>query len=50
MRSVSGMLNFEIGMTTSLEMYRLQKIDENFTYPGGPLWDGVKLVVDKPSI
>jgi len=37
-------------MTTSLEMYRLQKIDESFTYPGGPLWDGVKLIDDKPII
>ena len=42
--------DIEKGMTTSMDMNRLQKIDENFTYPGGPLWNGVKLVEDKPVI
>jgi hypothetical protein len=37
-------------MTTSLEMYQLKKVDTNFTYPGGPLWDGEKLVEDRPVL
>ncbi|KAF2791623.1 lytic polysaccharide monooxygenase [Melanomma pulvis-pyrius CBS 109.77] len=36
------------GMTTSQQMYNLKKLDSNFTYPGGPLWDGQKLIEDKP--
>ncbi|KAF2205228.1 hypothetical protein GQ43DRAFT_437244 [Delitschia confertaspora ATCC 74209] len=37
------------GMTTSWSMYKLESIDANFTYPGGPLWNGEKLIVDKPT-
>lgn len=38
------------GMTTSLDMYNNKKIDDNYTYPGGPLWNGETLVVDKPDL
>jgi hypothetical protein len=38
-----------LGMAVSLEMYRRQKLDEEYVYPGGPLWDGTSLVQDKPS-
>ncbi|KAF2004387.1 hypothetical protein P154DRAFT_572046 [Amniculicola lignicola CBS 123094] len=34
------------GMQTSLEMYNNQKVDEGYVYPGGPLWDGEKLIED----
>lgn len=37
-------------MLTSLEMYRMQSIDEGYVYPGGPLWDGENLVQDKPDV
>jgi hypothetical protein len=36
------------GMETSVEMSQFEKIDEGYEYPGGPLWDGEKMVVDKP--
>jgi len=29
-------------------MLNMQSVDANFTYAGGPLWDGMELVVDKP--
>jgi hypothetical protein len=29
-------------------MAEKRSIDANYTYPGGPLWDGEKLVEDKP--
>jgi hypothetical protein len=38
------------GMTTSWEMMNQQKLDENYTYPGGPLWTGEELVLDKPVV
>ena len=37
-------------MVTSLAMYREQKLDANYEYPGGLRWDGKKLNVDKPGI
>ena len=37
-------------MTTSYEMYSTLSLDANYTYPGGDLWDGEKLVVDKPIV
>jgi len=37
-------------METSLEMYNGKKLDDNYEYPGGPLWDGEKLTVDKPVV
>ncbi|CAI6333745.1 unnamed protein product [Periconia digitata] len=40
----------EPGMTTSWDMLNNQKLDENYTYPGGPLWNGEDLVVDKPVV
>jgi hypothetical protein len=39
-----------LGMVTTLSMSRGQSLDANFTYPGGPLWNGVSLADDKPSI
>ncbi|ORY14706.1 glycosyl hydrolase family 61-domain-containing protein [Clohesyomyces aquaticus] len=36
------------GVATSLDMYRGLTVDANFTYAGGPLWDGVSLQVDTP--
>ncbi|KAK3319417.1 glycoside hydrolase [Apodospora peruviana] len=37
------------GMTTSYEMYHFRTLDENYTYPGGPVWTGERLVEDKPN-
>jgi len=37
-------------MEISYEMYKYEKIDEDYEYPGGPLWDGEKLIIDKPII
>lgn len=37
-------------MQVSPEMYYYEKIDKDYEYPGGPLWDGEKLVKDAPSI
>lgn len=34
------------GMRTSLSQYRLESLDEGYTYPGGPIWDGKELKVD----
>jgi len=34
----------------SADMLSLLTVDDNYTYPGGLLWDGVNLVVDKPKI
>lgn len=36
------------GMETSSEMAAFERIDEGYEYPGGPLWDGEKMIVDKP--
>ncbi|KAF2106161.1 glycosyl hydrolase family 61-domain-containing protein [Lophiotrema nucula] len=36
------------GMETSPDMRELKVVDEGFVYPGGPLWDGETMVVDKP--
>ncbi|KAJ2998006.1 hypothetical protein NUW58_g458 [Xylaria curta] len=38
------------GMATSLSMYREQKLDEDYVYPGGLLWTGTEMVVDKPRL
>ncbi|KAF2875390.1 glycosyl hydrolase family 61-domain-containing protein [Massariosphaeria phaeospora] len=40
----------EPGMTTTMDMMENKKLDENYTYPGGPLWDGDKVLVDKPVV
>jgi hypothetical protein len=45
------MADFGAGIQTSIEQYRRQKVDEGYIYPGGPLWDGEKLIEDKaPSM
>ncbi|ETS73783.1 hypothetical protein PFICI_14729 [Pestalotiopsis fici W106-1] len=36
------------GMSSTLSMYRFQSLDADYVYPGGPLWDGVNVVQDKP--
>ncbi|GAW19297.1 hypothetical protein ANO14919_087830 [Xylariales sp. No.14919] len=38
------------GMVTSLGMYREEKVDEDYVYPGGRLWTGTDMVVDKPRL
>jgi hypothetical protein len=38
----------ELGMATTLAMYRNEDLDANYTYPGGKLWTGQEAVVDKP--
>ncbi|KAF2691079.1 lytic polysaccharide monooxygenase [Lentithecium fluviatile CBS 122367] len=38
------------GMTLSWEMGNQYSVDANYSHPGGPLWDGEKLVPDKPVI
>ncbi|KAI9159064.1 putative endo-beta-1,4-glucanase D [Paramyrothecium foliicola] len=35
------------GMQVSLEQYNGKKVDEDYVYPGGPLWDGETLVEDR---
>jgi hypothetical protein len=35
-------------MTISRDMTSRQVVDKGYTHPGGPLWDGEKLVIDKP--
>jgi hypothetical protein len=40
-------LNY-LGMTTTRDMRDDLIVDDNYTYPGGPLWDGEKYIVDKP--
>jgi hypothetical protein len=37
------------GMYTSLGMATGKKIDNRWEYPGGPIWDGVKLTQDVPA-
>ncbi|KAK9771610.1 putative Glycoside hydrolase [Seiridium cardinale] len=36
------------GMAVTLSMYSDESIDDDYSYPGGPLWDGIELVQDKP--
>ncbi|KAI1429620.1 glycoside hydrolase [Xylaria sp. FL1777] len=36
------------GMMVSEDMHYGRTIDEDFVYPGGPLWDGERLIVDRP--
>ncbi|CAI6340687.1 unnamed protein product [Periconia digitata] len=36
------------GTLMSRDMQNFQKVDEDYEYPGGPLWDGEKLVQDRP--
>ena len=31
-------------------MYERKILDEDYVYPGGPLWDGENLVQDKPVV
>ncbi|KAF2684553.1 lytic polysaccharide monooxygenase [Lentithecium fluviatile CBS 122367] len=38
------------GMQMSQGMHDSRKVDEGYVYPGGDLWDGEKLVVDKPDL
>ena len=38
------------GMTTSLEMYQMKKLDADYEYPGGGIWDGEAVVPDKPVV
>ncbi|KAI1740280.1 glycosyl hydrolase family 61-domain-containing protein [Xylaria scruposa] len=40
--------HFAPGMTTTLTMYRSESLDTDYVYPGGPLWNGVNYVQDKP--
>ena len=37
-------------MRTSLSMYRFEKVDEDYVYPGGKLWTGTEMIVDKPQV
>jgi len=37
-------------MVISGEMAGYLKIDEDYVYPGGPLWNGKELVEDKPLL
>jgi hypothetical protein len=39
-----------IGMTISWEMTNHYSVDANYTHPGGPIWDGEKIVIDKPVL
>jgi len=34
-------------MVVSNDQYLSKKLDAGYVYPGGPLWDGEKLVEDK---
>jgi hypothetical protein len=38
------------GMRWTWEMNNGLVIDDNWVYPGGPLWNGEELVVDKPVV
>ncbi|KAI0805727.1 glycosyl hydrolase family 61-domain-containing protein [Xylaria sp. FL0064] len=38
------------GMATSLSMYNSEKVDEDYVYPGGMLWTGTDMIVDKPQL
>jgi len=38
------------GMASSVDMYNMQTVDPDYVYPGGPLWNGTDLIVDKPSV
>jgi hypothetical protein len=37
-------------MTISREMSNFESVDDNYTHPGGPIWDGEKVVADKPVL
>ena len=37
-------------MLVSWDMTQGKKLDLDFVYPGGPLWDGETLVQDRPVI
>lgn len=32
----------------NVDIFGKFKLDDNYTYPGGQLWDGEKLIDDKP--
>jgi hypothetical protein len=38
------------GMMPSLDQYNRKTVDKDYVYPGGRLWDGEKLVEDKPFV
>jgi hypothetical protein len=38
------------GMQMSDEMGRMRSVDEGYVYPGGGIWDGEKIVVDRPDL
>jgi hypothetical protein len=42
-----GLSNLSPGMTVSNDQYYSRKVDIGYVYPGGPLWDGEKLLEDK---
>lgn len=37
-------------MNISYEMFIGERLDEDYEYPGGLLWDGEKSIVDKPEV
>lgn len=39
----------QLGMATTQDMYNNRDLDANYTYPGGMLWTGREVVVDKPE-
>ncbi|KAI0513300.1 glycosyl hydrolase family 61-domain-containing protein [Xylaria bambusicola] len=47
-RIPEDMMHDSPGMNTSLSMYRFDKLDDDYVYPGGMLWTGKEMVVDKP--
>jgi hypothetical protein len=44
-----GVRDTEPGMRQSLAMYNEKKLDDGYTYPGGPLWTGEEMIEDKPN-
>jgi hypothetical protein len=38
------------GTQFSEAMNNFKKVDSDYIYPGGPLWDGEKLVQDRPPV
>ncbi|KAF1960545.1 hypothetical protein CC80DRAFT_543959 [Byssothecium circinans] len=44
-----GLAPDQPGFIMSGEMYRKEELDDDYLYPGGPVWDGESLREDKPS-
>ncbi|KAI0424435.1 glycosyl hydrolase family 61-domain-containing protein [Xylaria sp. FL1042] len=44
------LMNESPGMTVSRSMDRAEKVDEDYVYPGGMLWTGTEMIVDKPQL